>query len=131
MLIMYACMCVHVFCVCMQMLHEITPLSSPAMHARLLKLGNPFKTLQRMHELIKDICRELNERIATSSPTPAGIDPMKDDIQEMNEEEGGEKEEKEENDEPETVVSAVSGSFVTSTLFTIIVYHSCFNLPMI
>lgn len=58
------------------MLHEITPLSSPAMHARLLKLGNPLKTLNRMHALIKNICRELNERIAVTSAVAPGVDSV-------------------------------------------------------
>ena len=48
------------------MLDEVTPLTSPEFRERLLKLGNPLKTLQRMHELIKDICKELNERLAAS-----------------------------------------------------------------
>lgn len=52
---------------CVQMLDEVTPLHSAEFRERLLKLGNPYKTLQRMHELIKDICKELNERIAASA----------------------------------------------------------------
>ena len=44
------------------MLDEVTPLHSPQFRNRLLQLGNPQKMLQRMHELINDICMELTRR---------------------------------------------------------------------
>jgi hypothetical protein len=93
------------------MLHEITPLNSPLMHARLLKLGNPHKTLQRMHALIKNICSELNERLALSNACDS-VDSVtnlvesvtvKDDIKEEDEDEDGAETQKEAKDDTKKV----------------------------
>ena len=62
------------------MLDEVTPLKNNYFRERLLKLGNPRSTLKRMHELIKDICKELHARVASIEgfppPSPSPSPPL-------------------------------------------------------
>lgn len=85
-----------------EMLDEITPLNSVEFRERLLKLGNPYKTLKRMHELIQNICKELNERIAASVEPDQSVTQVQTLVDAVIIDDDNDDDESDDDDSPET-----------------------------